>query len=283
MPWSPDGSTITTLRNFVTTTISQGCSPSLPTPIPVRARRLFLQFFTLVDAHCELTYLELRPLVFFERSTLPPYPFSHPSRRCSSNPFSSFAASTSTSPTTLPSGLPSTQRRLPSVPSSPPRLLHRQQRTFPVRSGDVPQTQISTTLQRHHRLLRTRSPLLEAAPHLFQHAAIPLQFTSDTLTTRSTEISFQQHFRPQLNHPWINPLLRRRGLHRPQYNIPTTRQGPIGITRLHRHHRRLERRHAQECLLDLHLLKTSDVLHLQSLSIHGDPLSTVVPALSLPY
>ena len=68
------------------------------------------------------------------------------------------------------------------------------------------------------------------------------------MTTRSTEISFQQRFRPQLNHPWINPLLRRRGLHRPQYNIPTTRQGPIGITRLHRHHRRLERRHAQECL-----------------------------------
>ena len=96
----------------------------------------------------------------------------------------------------------------------------------------------------------------------FQHAAVPLQFTSDTLTTRSTEISFQQHFRPQLNHPWINPLLRRHGLHRPQYNIPTTRQGPIGITRLHRHHPRLERRHAQECLLDLHLLKTSVVLHL---------------------
>ena len=136
----------------------------------------------------------------------------------------------------------------------------------------------------------------------FQHAAIPLQFTPDSLTTRSTEISFQQHFRPQLNHPWINPLLRRRGLHRPQYNIPTARQGPIGITRLHRHHRRLERRHAQECLLDLHLLKTSDVLHLlhrlgsdtkekfytsqvpdppQSLSVHGDPLFALVPA--LPY
>ena len=96
----------------------------------------------------------------------------------------------------------------------------------------------------------------------FQHAVIPLQFTSDSLTTRSTEISFQQQYRPQLNHPWINPLLRRRGLHVPQYNIPTTRHGPIGLTRLHRHHRRLERHHAHECVLDLHLLKTLDVLHL---------------------
>ena len=39
---------------------------TLPTPVPVRALRLFLQFFTLVDAHCELTYLELRPLVFLK-------------------------------------------------------------------------------------------------------------------------------------------------------------------------------------------------------------------------
>ena len=96
----------------------------------------------------------------------------------------------------------------------------------------------------------------------FQHAVIPLQLTSDTLTTRSTEISYQQQFRPQLNHPWINPLLRRHGLHVPQYNIPTTRHGPIGMTRLHRHRRRLERHHAQECILDLHLLKSLDVLHL---------------------
>ena len=96
----------------------------------------------------------------------------------------------------------------------------------------------------------------------FQHAVIPLQLNSDTLTTRSTEISFQQQYRPQLNHPWINPLLRRHGLRVPQYNIPTTRHGPIGMTRLHRHRRRLERRHTQECILDLHLLKTLDVLHL---------------------
>ena len=34
------------------------------------------------------------------------------------------------------------------------------------------------------------------------------------------------------------------------------------MTRLHRHRRRLERRHTQECILDLHLLKTLDVLHL---------------------
>ena len=96
----------------------------------------------------------------------------------------------------------------------------------------------------------------------FQHAVIPLQLNSDTLTTRSTEISFQQQYRPQLNRPWINPLLRRHGLHVPQYNIPATRHGPIGMTRLHRHRRRLERRHTQECILDLHLLKTLDVLHL---------------------
>lgn len=82
------------------------------------------------------------------------------------------------------------------------------------------------------------------------------------MTTRSTEISLQQHLHPQLNHPWINPLLRRHGLQRPQYSIPATRTGPIGITRLHRHHRRLERQHSQECLLDLHLLRASDVLHL---------------------
>ena len=56
MPWSPDGSSITTPRHFVTTTISQGCSPLVQN----------LQFFTLVDAHCELTYLELRPLVFLQ-------------------------------------------------------------------------------------------------------------------------------------------------------------------------------------------------------------------------
>ena len=83
----------------------------------------------------------------------------------------------------------------------------------------------------------------------FQRAVIPLQLTSDTLTTRSTEISFQQQYHPQLNHPWINPFLRRHGLHVPQYNIPTTRHGPIGVTRLHRHRRRLERRHTQECIL----------------------------------
>ena len=82
----------------------------------------------------------------------------------------------------------------------------------------------------------------------FNTLSFPLQLNSDTLTTRSTEISFQQQYRPQLNHPWINPLLRRHSLHVPQYNIPTTRHGPIGMTRLHRHRRRLERRHTQECL-----------------------------------
>ena len=54
----------------------------------------------------------------------------------------------------------------------------------------------------------------------FQHAVIPRQLTSDTLTTRSTEISFQQQYRPQLNHPWINPLLRRHGLHVPHTPFP---------------------------------------------------------------
>ena len=34
------------------------------------------------------------------------------------------------------------------------------------------------------------------------------------------------------------------------------------MTRLHRHRRRLERRRTQECILDLNLLKTLDVLHL---------------------
>ena len=34
--------------------------------VSVRLLQLFLQFFVLVDAHCELTYLEPRPLVFLK-------------------------------------------------------------------------------------------------------------------------------------------------------------------------------------------------------------------------
>ena len=216
-----------------------------------------------MDAHCELTYLELRPLVFLKGQLCRLILFR-----------------------TLPAGA----RRTSFLPLLH-RLRPRQQLYFPdyfqpnvVYSRFHPHRHayyIGSSIlslfdremsrkRKSRRLCSGITAYYEPALRywkrtrtFFQHAVIPLQLTSDTLTTRSTEISFQQQFRPQLNHPpWINPLLRRHGLRIPQYNVPTTRHGLIGMTRLHRHRRRLERRHTQECILDLHLLKTLDVLHL---------------------
>ena len=222
--------------------------------VSVRLLQLFLQFFILVDAHCELTYMELRPLVFLKGQLGRLILFR-----------------------TLPTGA----RRKTFL-----SLLHRLRPRHPLYLQDYFHSNVIYLRFHPHRqayyigssilslfdreMSRKRKyrqlcsgitayyePALrywKRTRTFFQHAVIPLQFTSDSLTTRSTEISFQQQYRPQLNHPWINPLLRRHGLHVPQYNIPTTRHGPIGLTRLHRHHRRLERHHAHECVLDLHLL-----------------------------
>ena len=236
--------------------------PTGPTSVPVRLLHLLFHFFNLVEAHCELTYLELRPLVFLK------------GQLCR---------------LILLRTLPACARRRNFL-----SLLHRLRPHQPLYIQDYlhphvvylrfhPHRQAyyigSSTLslfdremsrkRKYRQLCSGTTAYFEPALRywrrtrtFFQHAVLPLQLTSDALTTRSTEISLQQQFRPQLNHPWINPLLRRHGLHVPQYTIPTTRHGPIGMTRLHRHRRRLERHHAQECLLDLHLLKTLDVLQL---------------------
>ena len=236
--------------------------PTGPLLVSVRLLQLFLRFFSLVDAHCELTYLELRPLVFLKGQLC---------RRI------------------LFRTLPTCARRqsfLSLLHRLRPRHLlylqdylqsnvvylrfHPHRQAYYIGSSVLSLFDREMSRKRKYRQLCSGitayyEPALrywKRTRTFFQHAVIPLQLTSDTLTTRSTEISFQQQYRPQLNHPWINPLLRRHGLHVPQYTIPTTRHGPIGMTRLHRHRRRLERHHAQECILDLHLLKTLDVLHL---------------------
>ena len=236
--------------------------PTGPVSISVRILRQFLQFFILVDAHCELTYLELRPLVFLKGQLCRLILFR-----------------------TLPDGarrqtfLSLLHRLRPRQPLYlqdyfQPNVVylrfHPHRQAYYIGSSILSLFDREMSRKRKYRQLCSGinayyEPALrywKRTRTFFQHAVIPLQLNTDTLTTRSTEISFQQQYRPQLNHPWINPLLRRHGLHVPQYNIPTTRHGPIGMTRLHRHRRRLERRHTQECILDLHLLKTLDVLHL---------------------
>ena len=180
-----------------------------------------------MDAHCELTYLELRPLVFLKGQLCRLILFR-----------------------TLPAGA----RRTSFLPLLH-RLRPRQQLYFPdyfqpnvVYSRFHPHRHayyIGSSIlslfdremsrkRKSRRLCSGITAYYEPALRywkrtrtFFQHAVIPLQLTSDTLTTRSTEISFQQQFRPQLNHPWINPLLRRHGLQILQYNVPTARHGPI--------------------------------------------------------
>ena len=230
--------------------------------VSIRLLQLLLQFFVLVDAHCELSYLELRPLVFLKGQlgriilfrTLPTgarrktfLSLLHGLRPCHPLYLQDYLHSNVVYLRFHP------HRQAYYIGSSILSLFDREmsrKRKYRQLCSGI--TAYYEPALRYWKLTRT----------FFQHAVIPLQLTSDSLTTRSTEISFQQHYRPQLNHPWINPLLRRHGLHVPQYNIPTTCHGPIGMTRLHRHSRRLERHHAQECILDLHLLKTLDVLHL---------------------
>ena len=236
--------------------------PTGPLIVSVRLLQLFLQFFILVDAHCELTYLELRPLVFLK------------GQLCRLILFRTLPAGARRQ--TFLSLLHRLRPRHPLYlqdyfhPNVVYLRFHPHRQAYYIGSSILSLFDREMSRKRKYRQLCSGinayyEPALrywKRTRTFFQHAVIPLRLTSDTLTTRSTEISFQQQYRPQLNHPWINPLLRRHGLHVPQYNIPTTRHGPIGMTRLHRHRRRLERHHAQECILDLHLLKTLDVLHL---------------------
>ena len=196
---------------------------------------------------------------------MPPYSFSHPPRWCSSNQFSPIAASSSTSSTTLLPGLLSTQRRIPSFPPTPSGLLHWQQHPLPLRSRDVPQTEISTTLQWHQCLLRTCTTLLEAHSHLLSTRCHSPSAQLGHLDHSLHRDLFSTAIPPSTQSPLDQPSPSTTWPSLPSvqhHNIPTTRHGPIGMSRLHRHRRRLERRHTQECILDLHLLKTLDVLHL---------------------
>ena len=215
-----------------------------------------------MDAHCELTYVELRPLVFLKGQLCRLILFRTLPDGARRNTFLSL--------------LHRLRPRQPLYlqdyfqPNVVYLRFHPHRQAYYMGSSILSLFDREMSRKRKYRQLCSGinayyEPALrywKRTRTFFQHSVIPLQLNTDTLTTRSTEISFQQQYRPQLNHPWINPLLRRHGLHIPQYNIPTTRHGPIGMTRLHRHRRRLERRHTQECILDLHLLKTLDVLHL---------------------
>ena len=200
--------------------------PTTCVSLSVHSLRVFLDFFSYVESFCGLTYLEHRPLLCIKGQLCRLILFR-----------------------TLPAGL----RRTNLLP-----LLHRLRPNQQLYLTDliVKCPGYASTASSAAASPPTTNLLFEFTP------SAALEFCIDALTIRSTEVSFQHHHHPQLNHPWINSLLRRYGLQRPQYSVPTTRAGPIGITTLHRHQRRRELHHAQECLLDLHLLRASDVLRL---------------------
>ena len=158
-----------------------------------------------MDAHCELTYLELRPLVFFKGQLV-----FLKGQLCRLILFR-----------TLPDGA----RRNTFL-----SLLHRLRPRQPLYLQDYFQPNVVYLRFHPHRqayymgssilslfdreMSRKRKyrqlcsginayyePALrywKRTRAFFQHAVIPLQLNTDTLTTRSTEISFQQQYRPHL-------------------------------------------------------------------------------------
>ena len=167
--------------------------PTGPIIISVRLLRLFLQFFILVDAHCELTYLELRPLVFLK------------GQLCRLILFRALhdGARRKTFLSLLHRFRPLHPLYLQDYlqPNVVYLRFHPHCQAYYIGSSILSLFDREMSRKRKYRQLCSGinayyEPALrywKRTRTLIQHAVIPLQLTSDTLTTRSTEISFQHN------------------------------------------------------------------------------------------
>ena len=71
----------------------------------------------------------------------------------------------------------------------------------------------------------------------FEFVAVPVLWEPDSHLVRVKETALIAQFRPMLNFPWINPLLRKARIQAPKYALPNTDQrGGVLGRRAHRQH-----------------------------------------------